>query len=272
MFKKAFGIARLTHKMVIPAASATHWEQARIWDRWQEEFHPRVGAVYQEQRHKVINYISRLARPVTVLELCCGTGRLAYDLLSVAHVTRVDAVDINPQAMVQVKERLQTHPRFTILRTHVANILDFDAWATQGPWDVIICLDALPNLPRPALPALFRQISSSLHSGGCFIGNYLSSENIDAHTARKHGRLGYLRIYGRLLLGKTLAYINPTFVAQKGFLRTSTLYQDELINQLTPVFKVERLETGSYHWFVVANPQHEEEFTDFDLNPAVSSH
>lgn len=272
MLKKALGIARLTHRLAIPAASTAHWEQARIWDRWQEEFHPRVGAVYQEQRDKVVNYLSRLARPLTVLELCCGTGRLAYDLLGVAHVTRLDAVDINPQAIAQVQERLQTHPRFAILKTQTANVLEFDTWAAQGPWDIIICLDALPNLPRPVLPSLWRQIALSLNPGGYFIGNYLSSENIDAHTARKHGRLGYVRVYGRLLLGKMLAYLDPAFVAQKGLLRTSTLYQEELIGLLTPVFKVACLETGTYHWFVAATPPHEEEFPHLDLNPAVSSH
>jgi SAM-dependent methyltransferase len=250
--KKLFGLAGYTNRLNPPIGSASHWANERVWDRWQEESRPRVGVVYQQQREKVARYLADLSAPVTVLELCCGTGRLAYTLLSEENVTRYCAVDINPQAIARLQEKLKTHPRTDILQAEIANVLEPDTWRYARPFDIIICLDALHNLPWASLSTIFERAADSLAPGGRFVGNYLSSENIDAHTINKHGRWGYWRIYGRLLLGKILTYVHPALAGKKGMLRTGTIYRPELTALLEQFFTVEQLETGIYHWFVAA--------------------
>jgi len=239
----------------VPDTAPVHWEKLRIWDRWQEESRPKVGAAYQAQREKVVNYITGLDKPVTVLELCCGTGRLAFDLLNCQNVIRLQAIDLSPRAIATLNDRLREHPRAAILEAEVANVLQFGSWSPRAPIDVIICIDALPNLSWSMLPELFQRIASVLKPGGCFIGNYLSSENIDAHTARKHGRLGYLRIYGRLMLGQALSFLNPAWVGEKGLIRTGTVYRKELVNLLEQYFEIDRLHTDSYHWFAAVRKE-----------------
>lgn len=250
--KKLFGLAGYTNRLNPPTGSAAHWANERVWDRWQEESRPRVGVVYQQQREKVARYLAGLPAPVTVLELCCGTGRLAYSLLSEENITAYRAVDINPQAIARLQEKLETHPRAGILQAEIGNVLEPATWRSARPVNVIICLDALHNLPWASLPAIFEQAAGLLGPGGRFIGNYLSSENIDAHTINKHGRRGYWRVYGRLLLGKILTYVHPALAGKKGMLRTGTIYRQELTALLEQFFTIEQLETGIYHWFVAA--------------------
>jgi len=248
--KKLIGLAGFTNRLNPPTGSASHWANARVWDRWQEESRPRVGVVYQQQRENVARYLAGLSQPVTVLELCCGTGRLAYNLLSEENITRYYAVDINPQAIARLQEKLKMHPRVDILEAGIVNVLEPDTWRYSRRFDVIICMDALPNLPWTTLPSIFEQVADQLVPGGRFIGNYLSSENIDAHTINKHGRWGYWRIYGRLFLGKILTYVDPSLAGKKGLLRTGTIYRPELTQLLEQFFIVEQLDTGIYHWFV----------------------
>ena len=275
MLKRRIGIAALTDRLVIPEAGPVHWAESRIWDRWQEESRHRVGPIYQAQRKKVVDYLAHLSKPVTVLELCCGTGRLAHDLLGLENVTQLCAVDISPRAIAMLQTRLQDHPRASILQAEVANVLESNTWPGQDRYDVAICLDALPNLSWSRLPSVFQQINASLKPDGCFIGNYLSSENIDAHMTRKHGQLGYLRIYGRLLAGKMLARINPPRAGASGLLRTGTIFRDELAEQLAQFFTIEQLETGTYHWFVAGyrpQIQGKEKTSHRDIDSSVPSH
>lgn len=247
--KKSFGLASITNKLNIPPASHSHWQQARVWDRWQEEYRPRVGSFYQAQRVKVANYVAHLDGPLSVLELCCGTGRLAFDLLSSDNVARLTVIDISPQAMATLHRRLAEHPRVSRLQAGTANVLTFVTWPPAATFDVVICIDALPNLSWSALSDFFQQITRLLTPGGHFVGNYLSSESIDAHTTRKHGRLGYWRIYSRLLLGQILGRVRPSLAGQKGLLRTGTAYRTDLQALLEPAFTIEQFETDVYHWF-----------------------
>lgn len=247
--KKAIGLAALTNRLNVPQDSNRHWQTARVWDRWLEESRPRVGLAYAAQRQKTAALVAALDSPLTVLELCCGTGRLAFDLLHSPNVAHLFEVDISPAAIDRLQTQLQAHPRQLSLEAWVGNVLQLPAAPNRQRFDVIICLDALPNLSWSALPGLFEQVSLMLKPGGLFVGNYLSSENIDAHTANKHGQLGYWRIVGRLLLGTLLSRVRPSLAGQKGLLRTGTAYRADVQQLLEASFTVRHLETGVYHWF-----------------------
>ena len=250
--KNPVGLAAITNQLDVPEKSSAHWQQARVWDRWNEEQRPRVGPTYQAQRQNVARFIASLNGPLTVRELCCGTGRLASDLLDNPNVTRLYEVDISPPAIHRLLQQLQPHPRAAMMNAWVGNVMELPATANHRRFDVVICIDALPNLPWSTLPTLFQNLAAMLKPTGYFVGNYLSSENIDAHTANKHGRWGYWRIYGRLMLGKLLTQLRPAVAGQKGLLRTGTAYQANLQTLLAKSFTVQKIETGVYHWFVAA--------------------
>lgn len=250
--KKAVGLATLTNRLNVPQDSNRHWQTARVWDRWQEESRPRVGLAYAAQRQKTAALVDSRDGPLTVLELCCGTGRLAFDLLNNPSVAHLFEVDISPAAIARLQTQLQPHPRLSSLDAWVANVLQLPTAPNRRRFDVIICLDALPNLSWSALPGLFEQVALMLKPGGLFVGNYLSSENIDAHMANKHGRLGYWRIVGRLLLGTLLTRVRPSLAGQKGLLRTGTAYRADLQALLEARFTLRQFETGVYHWFAAS--------------------
>ncbi len=250
--KKAIGLATLTNRLNVPQDSNRHWQTARVWDRWQEESRPRVGPAYTDQRQKTTALVDALDGPLTVLELCCGTGRQAFDLLHSPNVARLFEVDISPAAIERLQSQLLPHPRRAAMGAWVGNALQLPTTPNRRRFDVIICLDALPNLSWAALPGLFAQVSLLLKPGGLFVGNYLSSENIDAHTANKHGRVGYWRIVGRLMLGTLLSRVQPSLAGQKGLLRTGTAYRADVQQLLEARFTVRALESGVYHWFAAS--------------------
>ncbi len=247
--KAQFGLAILTNKLEIPRHGDAHWKHARVWDRWQEEGRASVGAAYRQQRIKVIDYIGALHGPLDVLELCCGTGRLAHDLLDNNNISRLYTVDISPQAINLLQQHLQAHPRAVVLRAGVANVLEFVTWPPPNQFDVVICTDALPNISWSDLPPLFHHINRMTKPAGRFVGNYLSSETIDAHTTRKHGAAGYYRIYSRLVMGKLLNRIRSSLAGQKGLLRTGTAFKADLTGLLESHFTIDRIESDVYHWF-----------------------
>jgi tRNA (cmo5U34)-methyltransferase len=105
--------------------------------------------------------------PVRILDLGCGTGLLAQQILEMLPDSHVFALD-NSLAMLQVaRGNLEDFmDRATLLKA------DFrDPWedVLEGPVDAVVHYSALHHLPHPALREVLSRTAGILRPGGWFI-------------------------------------------------------------------------------------------------------
>jgi SAM-dependent methyltransferase len=200
----------------LPESVSQYWATQRIWDRWDIETNETKNKEkHIQQRELTIDKIKNIvAQDLRVADLCCGTGRITYDLISVPNVTEVLAIDINENALTLLTERLSSHPARYKLKLLNLDFMSESIIHSLGKFDVVICLDSLHHLWN--LPIALSRISQLLTRDGILIGNYLTAEKIPVHVAAKKGRRKYLRdlILAKLFI--VLGFINWFWDFQEG--------------------------------------------------------
>jgi ubiquinone/menaquinone biosynthesis C-methylase UbiE len=95
--------SRASLQRELPPSVSSYWQKRRVWDRYEEENHPVIGKILQEQRELVVRAVREFAEPqaraITVADLGCGTGKVALDIMALERVETLLAVDINDLAL-----------------------------------------------------------------------------------------------------------------------------------------------------------------------------
>ena len=107
-----------------------------------ERFNSVAGRVFQWlERRAVLAAFRAIPTTATVLDLPCGTGRLAEHLLGAGY--RVVGADISPAMLDQAQRRLNRfHDRFTI------EVCDARVIGTQGVrFEAALCARVLMHFP-----------------------------------------------------------------------------------------------------------------------------
>jgi SAM-dependent methyltransferase len=126
---------------------------------------PRVTLVHALERFEA----EPLARRRLAVDLGCGIGQDTRELLR--RGWRVLAIDSEPLAIEQLRQRRLAHPR--LLHTCVAT---FDA-AWWPAADLVNASNALPFCPPQVFPAVWRRIVASLRVGGRFAGQFFGTRD-----------------------------------------------------------------------------------------------
>jgi ubiquinone/menaquinone biosynthesis C-methylase UbiE len=232
-----------------------YWQKRRIWDRYEEENDPVIGRIHQEQRELVVNavrkFASRQEKPITVVDLGCGTGKVAIELMGIERVAGVLAVDINDLALRKVAAgaaQLGLQAKFRFLSG------DFYAldWKADDLFDVVVCMDVLHHLPD--IPGMLGIILSRVKPGGVFVGNIRAREG----TGVFFNRYGLVKRWlicaqpgvDRVLPQKSFL---RRWLGSIGYFRIRTFPRAEAEALLRDAgFDIQQFVTGGYHWFVCA--------------------
>ncbi|MFV0523568.1 MAG: daptide-type RiPP biosynthesis methyltransferase [Acidimicrobiales bacterium] len=129
-----------------------------------------------------INEIIRMARGVTtpILELACGSGRLALPLLAAGH--RVVGVDNAPRMIELFAERVSVRPRLADRLELIE--ADMAGLRCDRRFDLVYCgITSITVLPDDARRALFLNAGSHLTDDGRFVFSVLE---IDGHGVDEH--------------------------------------------------------------------------------------
>jgi ubiquinone/menaquinone biosynthesis C-methylase UbiE len=122
----------------------THYQEIEVAERYdRERFSRLTGRMFDAlEKHNIAKAIGAFPPGGTVLDLPCGTGRLAEVLLDAGH--RVVGVDISP-AMLEVAKRKLTRfgDRFS---TQVMDVMTLPADA-QPRFDAALCARVLMHFP-----------------------------------------------------------------------------------------------------------------------------
>jgi cyclopropane fatty-acyl-phospholipid synthase-like methyltransferase len=129
-------------------------------------------------RHRplVAMQIVQKAKPARILELGCGSGRLAFDLVTRAGVSHVTGVDISEHAVNFANERaraLGMSDKLTFLASSIAD-LDFNA---QKPYDFVLGMGLTPYLNEMEFARLFEAMRGAtflfdVHPKGVSLQNF----------------------------------------------------------------------------------------------------
>ena len=234
----------------LPATVAEYW-QSRTWDRWTVETQEVANrGQHIRQRELSVSAVKSVGgRSLRVLDLCCGTGRVTNDILALDNVDQVVALDINAQALKLLRKRLEHHPQKYKLITVNGNFMDDDLLHSLGPFDVVVCLDALHHFP--SLDGALIRIHKIMTAGGVFIGNYLRGERFACHIIAIIGRMRYLRERLTTKVVRSLSFVPIIWesAGRRGIGRLIRMRSDMLERMVEARFEILKVDHTDYYWF-----------------------
>jgi len=120
--------------------------------------------------------IVKKVKPARVLELGCGSGRLAFALVKEAGVSHVTGVDISGPAIQFANERAKSLGMSDKLNFIASSVGDLDI-AAQRPFDFVLGMGLTPYLREDEFTRLFQSIQGSsflfdVHPKGASFQNF----------------------------------------------------------------------------------------------------
>jgi SAM-dependent methyltransferase/Tfp pilus assembly protein PilF len=242
--------------ILLPKTIVSYCRDRTIWDRWEvEEKEFKNKETHIRQRELTVEELRKQPiREMRVLDLCCGTGKITDELLSLSNVKELVAVDVNPKALSMLRNSLDRDPdrdsKTKKLRVIEADIMADGALDSIGTFDVIVCIDALHHLW--SLPIALSKIAKLLKADGLLVGNCLAKEHVATHVGAKRGIIGFFFQLFRAELFKLLRFIRPLwdYSGIKGYVRIALYKQKDLDRILERRFTVVNKSSNDYHWFV----------------------
>jgi SAM-dependent methyltransferase len=128
--------------------------QQEFWDQWNEKWRfGNLDGFMQRQREFLLDYVQSIGlHNARILDAGCGTGWLGN---SIASFGRVTGIDLSQNA---IEEGRRCHPALDLIHG------DFLTAKLPGPFDFILCADALSNMYDQ--PACIRRLAELLRPGG----------------------------------------------------------------------------------------------------------
>jgi len=134
----------------------THYKEVAVAERYdRERFSRLTGRIFHAlEVFNILRAFRNIPLEMTVLDLPCGTGRLAEALLDRGF--RVDGVDISPAMLEVARRKLQRFgDRFT---TRVADVREL-AEEEHRRYDVALCARVLKHFPLHEQISFLRSVA-----------------------------------------------------------------------------------------------------------------
>lgn len=234
----------------LPKEVSKYWEKV-VWDRYIEElkYSSKINNELVAERLRTIDFIKTLDNKLSILDLCCGTGKIANDIIALHCEHDLVCVDINPRALNLVRFHSNGKCPQLILA-------DVENLSLPKKFDVVLCIDSLHHLSNPKL--VIRKIKEWLINGGWFIGNVLAKETYHQWEIMKYGLIRHNMFNIRYYIYKILYQYTKDKkikekIAFKGIVRLRPYKKEELIELIKDEFDIKEIETSFYHWFVCRN-------------------
>jgi ubiquinone/menaquinone biosynthesis C-methylase UbiE len=199
-------------------------------------------------------HLLQLIRPGDdVLDLCCGTGPVAFMLEE--HGARITGIDLAPGLIAEARQEAER--RGSKIEFLQADVLTHDLG--EARYDAVLCLgDPFHDFPHDRLPALRDHVARALRGNGPFVIHYMDGvlrlqsrmkepEEIvqeEPYRIRKTFkaydpvRAAYTAEYHNLTLGETSLYT--------GYIHTGP----SIRNALEPLFELKRSIRLDEHDFI----------------------
>ncbi len=131
------------------------------------------------------SYIKRYLPRQKILELGCGSGLLAVDVLAnCPPTTTYLGVDKDPGQVAWSQKNLHSFPKAEILQLDFLE--NFSLLKSKGPFDLIYCRWVLVHLPKEKLVTVLKNIIDLLAPGGIFLCD--ECDNREVKFQPKNGR------------------------------------------------------------------------------------
>jgi len=236
-------------KILPPTVSSGYWANRRAWDRWSiEDAGDFFSAhVHVNQREMTADRIRKMQDGIVVADLCCGTGKISYSILGLPNVSRLFSIEINPRSADIAREKIASHPEHEKSTIVVGDV--YSEISNLPPLDCVVCLDALHHLPN--IQMAIQLVHDKLKSGGLFIGNFVSSEQmkliaVERNIEAKHWYLSFMtKLFG------ALRFFSPLwdYIGSKGCLRSRLYNEQEARDVIGSMFSITDFKSDNYHWF-----------------------
>ncbi|WP_424314040.1 class I SAM-dependent methyltransferase [Haloferula sp.] len=154
-----------------PPARKPPGQKEQGWDQvaaWYDQLVGKNGSDYHQ--HVVLPAAMDLLGDLKgrrILDLCCGQGVL-FPLLLDAGAKEIRGVDASPQLIASANSRFEGEARIRVLVDDACG--EKVDWA-DGSFDTVASLMAVHDVPD--LPAMCRNISAALKSGGEFVAIFM---------------------------------------------------------------------------------------------------
>ena len=235
----------------------------KTWDRFREI--DRVpDVVKKEFLHQEQLVISAVAErliifgvslePLHIIDLCCGTGRVAKLLLDhFGERVHITLVDFNAETLKTAQRNLNGKDNIDFIQ---ASFYSVERIIEQG-CDVIMCVDILHHVSR--LELLIQSIAGALNAGGMLVGNTFVRDLYTQWDRLKYGRLKSWRRRSLNWLAKTIYSFCTSrcksLIRKLGLARIEPVDEGYIKALLEKYFEKVRYEKEYYLWFCAERPR-----------------
>ncbi len=229
-----------------------YWKKTSM-DMQERAVDAKRGAYYAEEKERTLTFLRKYledrCKPTTMMDVCCGTGRVTADLAQLPYVINVFAIDINAQSLDCLSERLSD--RRIAQRVQV---LQADVMRSENPLpdaDIAVMLESLIHLPD--IDRVLHHVYERLSDHGLLVANIMPRERIWTWRKRIYG-ISAPVVHGVDLSAKWLArfsFLHP-ILDRMGLLRSQKYSKAAVQEKLTRAgFKIlTDADTDVSYWFV----------------------
>lgn len=234
--------------------STEYWLET-TWDRYAElESVPApIRAEWLEQERMTARAVAVASEPAEeprILDLACGTGRLAAAALDeIGRPAHLTMWDLNEATLRQARAYLADRTGIEFVQGDAYEV----GVRLPAAFDTVMCMDFLHHVSD--LPRLLAGVRATLKPGGRLVANAFVDARFEEYDALKYGRVkSAMRRFGRAV-GPTLHRLAPgalgRWIRRVGMARIDALDIRQLERELSSAgFVVRESQTGYYHWFV----------------------
>ena len=241
--------------MIINPTGARHYWSTNVWtpSRYEKQ-NGEIGKLAQLVENHI--HDRSLSNPA-ILELCCGTGTLTRELLSMLRSLAVyNVLDSNPRSLDTLlaecnKSKVPFQDRINAINTHFG--YDILPYSVNEP-DIVVCSRSISHFPD--LTTLFGQVYGLLKKGGAFIADTIPKSERLALLKEKYGLQAYA-IEAAYFLASRLSSqgIGSELFTRVGFLRTDNKDVNEinlLLNQAGFELQHSEMDSKNHYYRFIA--------------------
>lgn len=243
-----------TNKKLPQSVTDFRANEKKPWDRWAMETDKDTGGSHVLQRTLVEEFVG--ARPMgqIVVELGCGTGKIANEILNMRNVDQYVGFDVNAKAIKMAEEHIKGNPnakKATFIHCSVSNKIplnDLSATCVVG----VGLFQELPDVSKT-----LKEVHRILRPGGLVVGDFDAQENSIAHFLKRYGVRKYLWLTLCHDVALTFSFNKKIFnwFGKRGAAKLMFYKRDDVVKLVSKDFSMDFINTFGYYHFFAAYKQ-----------------